>query len=99
MYTGQIVETGSVREIFGNPRHPYSGNLLRAVPRLGRLRHWRDLHPIQGAVPSLYDLPTGCTFHPRCQSNVGGLCDRTAPAPHAVTPGHSASCHRANEAL
>ena len=99
MYTGKIVETGSVREIFGKPRHPYTGNLLRAVPKLGRLRHWRDLQPINGAVPSLYDLPAGCTFHPRCNAFVGGTCDGVFPPPQSVGPDHIVSCHRANEGV
>ena len=93
MYTGKIVETGPVREIFHRPRHPYTVNLLRAVPKLGRLRHWRDLKPIRGAVPSLYSLPTGCTFHPRCDAFIAGICEREFPAPRDVTAGHAVSCH------
>ena len=98
MYTGKIVETGSVRDIFKRPSHPYTSSLLRAVPRLGRLRHWRDLQPIQGAVPSLYNLPSGCSFHPRCDAVIEGLCARDVPAPRRVDAGHSASCHRIGEA-
>ncbi len=95
MYTGKIVETGTVRDIFKRPKHPYTGNLLRAVPRLGRLRHWRDLQPIRGAVPSLYNLPTGCTFHPRCDSFLAGTCERSFPDARDVAAGHSVSCHLA----
>ncbi|MSP50708.1 MAG: ABC transporter ATP-binding protein [Alphaproteobacteria bacterium] len=98
MYTGKIVETGTVRDIFKRPKHPYTGSLLQAVPRLGRLRHWRDLHPIQGAVPSLYNLPSGCTFHPRCNAFVAGLCERDFPAPRDIDAGHSVSCHLVEEA-
>jgi oligopeptide/dipeptide ABC transporter ATP-binding protein len=93
MYTGKIVETGTVRDIFKRPKHPYTGNLLRAVPRLGRLRHWRDLQPIRGTVPSLYNLPTGCTFHPRCDSFLAGTCERSFPDARDVAAGHSVSCH------
>ncbi|MBI3707087.1 MAG: ABC transporter ATP-binding protein [Proteobacteria bacterium] len=93
MYTGKIVETGSVREIFHRPHHPYTINLLRAVPKLGRLRHWRDLQPIRGAVPSLYGLPSGCTFHPRCDAFIAGTCEREFPAPRNVAVGHYVSCH------
>jgi peptide/nickel transport system ATP-binding protein len=98
MYTGKIVETGTVRDIFQRPAHPYTASLLRAVPRLGRLRDWRELRPIRGAVPSLYGLPTGCTFHPRCDAFLAGLCERDVPAPRSVGAGHSASCHRVDEA-
>ena len=98
MYTGKIVETGPVREIFHRPRHPYTGSLLRAVPRLGRLLGWRDLKPIRGAVPSLYGLPAGCTFHPRCDAFMPGVCDREFPAPRAVAAGHVVSCHLVAEA-
>jgi peptide/nickel transport system ATP-binding protein len=98
MYAGAIVETGPVREIFHAPRHPYTGNLLRAMPRLGRLRHWSDLKPIRGAVPSLYDLPTGCAFHPRCEARLEGTCDRLPPPALALADGRRVLCHRAGEA-
>jgi len=97
MYTGKIVETGPVRDIFRKPTHPYTGNLLRAVPKLGRLRHWRDLQPIRGAVPSLYSLPAGCTFHPRCDAFLAGTCELSFPAARQVSDGHSVSCHLVEE--
>jgi peptide/nickel transport system ATP-binding protein len=97
MYTGKIVETGTVRDIFHRPRHPYTGNLLRAVPKLGRLRHWSDLQPIRGAVPSLYGLPQGCTFHPRCDDFLAGTCERSFPESREVAAGHRVACHRAGE--
>jgi peptide/nickel transport system ATP-binding protein len=97
MYAGNIVEAGPVREIFARPRHPYTGNLLRAMPRLGRLRHWRDLKPIRGSVPSLYDLPAGCAFHPRCDAFATGTCDRAPPPRVAVGTDHAVSCHRTAE--
>ncbi len=97
MYTGKIVETGPVRDIFRHPTHPYTGNLLRAVPKLGRLRHWRDLQPIRGAVPSLYNLPEGCTFHPRCDAFLAGTCERSFPEAREVSNGHFVSCHLVEE--
>ena len=93
MYTGKIVELGPVGDIFKRPQHPYTVNLLHAVPRLGRLRHWRELQPIRGAVPNLFSLPSGCTFHPRCDACMPGLCEREFPAPRSVTENHSVSCH------
>jgi oligopeptide/dipeptide ABC transporter ATP-binding protein len=98
MYTGKIVETGTVRDIFQHPQHPYTGNLLQAVPKLGRLRHWRDLHPIRGAVPSLYNLPSGCTFHPRCNAVIAGVCEREFPSSRDVDAYHSVSCYLISQA-
>ena len=65
MYTGKAMELASVRDIFHEPRHPYSQGLLGSIPRLGEGRG--ELRPgILGAVPDLMQLPAGCTFHPRC---------------------------------
>jgi peptide/nickel transport system ATP-binding protein len=63
MYAGRIVERAGVRELFHEPLHPYTKGLLASVPTLGRKR---ELHPIRGAVPSIFDKPAGCEFHPRC---------------------------------
>jgi oligopeptide transport system ATP-binding protein len=67
MYAGRIVEEAPVREIFHNPRHPYTEGLLRSVPRLTHegLKH-RRLETIEGTVPNLLHLPAGCKFAPRC---------------------------------
>ena len=67
MYAGEIVEMASTREIFANPRHPYTQGLLRAVPRLGSDKQSSVLHAIPGRVPSPSNLPKGCVFEPRCQ--------------------------------
>ena len=64
MYTGEIVETGSVENIFSKPRHPYTNGLLGAVPRLGG--ESAELIPIAGRVPQPDNLPSGCTFADRC---------------------------------
>ena len=63
MYAGKIVEQGNVRDIYNNPRHPYTKALIESIPRLGN----KDpLYVIPGQPPNLADLPTGCAFHPRC---------------------------------
>ncbi|MBI3090481.1 MAG: ABC transporter ATP-binding protein [Candidatus Tectomicrobia bacterium] len=69
MYAGRIVEQGSAKEIFGTPSHPYTQGLLASVPRLDRAHHQpgQRLPEIPGIVPSLYAVPEGCAFHPRCQ--------------------------------
>ena len=69
MYAGRVVEEASTQALFEDPLHPYTQGLLRSVPRMGqRARHGRErLAEISGVVPSLYDLPEGCTFHPRCR--------------------------------
>lgn len=98
MYTGRIVETGSQRDIFHRPKHPYTENLLRAIPQLGDLAERRQLVPIRGNVPSLFEMPPGCAFHPRCDSFVPGRCDEEIPAGARIADGHSVRCHVAADA-
>lgn len=77
MYAGQVVETGDVFSIFEAPRHPYTRALLRSMPKLGaraaKGRH--RLQEIKGMVPSLYDLPNGCCFAPRCPDAMS-ICEK-----------------------
>jgi peptide/nickel transport system ATP-binding protein len=65
MYAGRIVEAASTEKIFRAPEHPYTWGLLRSIPRLDKPRD-EPLIPIAGLPPSLINLPTGCSFHPRC---------------------------------
>jgi len=65
MYTGKLFETATTVDLFRQPRHPYTQGLLQSVPRLGAGRD-EPLEGIPGSVPDLMQLPTGCTFHPRC---------------------------------
>jgi len=80
MYAGRVVEEGTTRDIFENPTHPYTRGLLRSVPKLGeRSRKGRTrLVEIPGMVPSLYELPQGCSFHPRCRHAMD-ICRQTPP--------------------
>jgi oligopeptide/dipeptide ABC transporter ATP-binding protein len=64
MYAGQVVETGTVEEVFRGPRHPYTLGLLRSVPRFDLVR--QSLDSIPGQPPDLVLPPSGCRFHPRC---------------------------------
>jgi peptide/nickel transport system ATP-binding protein/oligopeptide transport system ATP-binding protein len=64
MYAGQVVETGTVEEVFRQPRHPYTLGLLRSVPDFERITD--ALEPISGSPPDMIAPPAGCRFHPRC---------------------------------
>jgi peptide/nickel transport system ATP-binding protein len=92
MYMGRVIEKGPVREIFLDPKHPYTVNLLRAIPKLGDLRVRRQLEPIRGAVPSLFERPEGCAFHPRCDSFMAGRCDVQLPELAEIAPRHEVRC-------
>ncbi|HEU4389705.1 MAG TPA: ABC transporter ATP-binding protein, partial [Blastocatellia bacterium] len=68
MYAGRVVEEAPVRELFHNPRHPYTLGLLRSIPKPSREGpDRRRLETIEGTVPALGDLPKGCAFTPRCK--------------------------------
>ncbi len=92
MYMGRIVERGPVREIFHNPRHPYTVNLIRTIPKPGDLRARRQLAPIRGSVPSLFERPSGCTFHPRCDSFMAVKCDTRFPSSTQLSSVHEVRC-------
>ena len=78
MYAGRIIERGSARDIYADPRHPYTLGLLGSVPRLDEPRRER-LAPIEGQPPDLTRLPPGCAFAPRCGYRVE-RCLAEAPA-------------------
>ena len=91
MYTGRIVEQGTVEEVFASPLHPYTAGLLESIPRLdGAKKHL--LHAIEGMVPDLSRLPEGCTFANRCQY-VQELCRKERPALCGQPDGRSVACH------
>jgi oligopeptide/dipeptide ABC transporter ATP-binding protein len=90
MYAGCLVELGSKRDIFQAPAHPYTRGLLHAVPDLKTDRN-RPLETIEGTVPALQSLPSGCAFEPRCENRIPE-CARALPALIEVTSGHWARC-------
>lgn len=66
MYAGQIVEEGSVQDIFTSPKHPYTQGLLRSIPKLGE-KNKGKLYTIKGVVPDIGNMPKGCRFNTRCE--------------------------------
>jgi peptide/nickel transport system ATP-binding protein/oligopeptide transport system ATP-binding protein len=95
MYAGRVVEEASTPALFEEPLHPYTQGLLRSVPRMGqRARHGRErLAEISGVVPSLYELPEGCTFHPRCRE-AEKICCRQVPEIKELSGGRRVRCWR-----
>ena len=91
MYAGRIVETGSVRDIFYHPAHPYTEALLGSLPRLDI--DMVRLDSIPGQPPALHDVPPGCPFAPRCKYAMDKCLEQY---PHAfdVSDGHTARCWR-----
>lgn len=91
MYLGRIVEKAPVREIFGNPKHPYTKALLTSIPRIDAQPRER-LPSIKGSIPHPQNRPTGCPFHPRCPDFMPGTCDAKEPRLAPVGENHQASC-------
>lgn len=84
MYPGEIVEYADVRNIFKNPKHPYTRGFLDSLPG-------RGLKPIPGISPSLINIPEGCKFHPRC-SYATGRCKKERPQMKKVGEKHFVRC-------
>ncbi len=94
MYAGRIIERGTARELYANPRHPYTLGLLRSVPRLDEPRRAR-LAPIEGQPPDLSRLPPGCAFVPRCAFSVERCAVERPPLQALGAPGHVSACWEA----
>jgi peptide/nickel transport system ATP-binding protein len=90
MYAGKIVEQGTAREIYADPRHPYTLGLLRSVPRLDEPKRAK-LAPIQGQPPDLTRLPQGCAFAPRCAYSVT-RCSTEIPPLEVINGTHRSAC-------
>jgi peptide/nickel transport system ATP-binding protein len=96
MYAGQLVETGTVREVLRARRHPYTRGLLASTVHGGM--RGRDLDMIPGNPPSLAELPPGCAFAPRCRDAVDA-CRAAAPPMVWLAGGAMVRCVRAGDAL
>jgi oligopeptide/dipeptide ABC transporter ATP-binding protein len=94
MYAGKIIERGTARELYSNPRHPYTLGLLRSVPRLDEPRRAR-LDPIEGQPPDLARLPAGCAFAPRCGFRVERCLVDVPPLRPIGQAGHVSACWEA----
>jgi peptide/nickel transport system ATP-binding protein len=96
MYAGQIVETGTVRELISNPQHPYTRGLLAA--NLHGARKGERLEAIPGAPPALTEPPSACSFAPRCK-HAEDACRAGLPPAIALGEGRIVRCIRAEAAL
>lgn len=87
LYAGRIAEIGPVREIVGNARHPYTAGLMGAIPKIGAGagKHRQRLVQIEGSMPRLNAMPSGCAFHPRCARSFE-RCTRERPETRPVGP-------------
>ena len=95
MYAGRVIEKGTAREIFKDPRHPYTIGLMNSKPVVGK--HIDRLYSIPGSVPNPVDMPNYCYFKDRCEMCVEG-CQGEYPSVYQITPTHSVSCYRRKEA-
>ena len=91
MYGGKLVEQGPTREVFADPRHPYTQGLIQAVPRLDRPRA-KNLYTIKGEPPDMSRIPPeSCAFAPRCPYETAE-CLKARPKHEEVGPGHTCAC-------
>jgi peptide/nickel transport system ATP-binding protein len=91
MYLGRVVEQAPVKELFRNPKHPYTQALLTSIPRIDANPRER-LPSITGSIPHPQNRPTGCPFHPRCPEFMPGTCNAKEPQLTGVGENHEASC-------
>ena len=91
MYAGRIVESGATKDIFANPRHPYTKGLLKCIPRLDGERR-RKLVPIQGLPPNLINVRSTCAFTPRCSDRIARCLQEPWPTLTHVGNQHYVGC-------
>ncbi len=90
MYAGKIVEASTARAVYGEPRHPYTIGLLKSVPRLDQIRKDK-LEPIEGLPPDLINMPSGCSFYPRCHYRID-KCRQEEPPLMLAGESHYSAC-------
>lgn len=94
MYAGKVMEIGSASEVLRNSKHPYTNALLESLPRVRQ--KITSLKTIDGALPSVFDPPSGCRFHPRCPF-AEARCSEETPDMVKVGDGRYSACLRVNE--
>jgi len=90
MYAGMFMETGTARQLFAKPRHPYTLGLLQSIPRLDAARK-SGLHPIEGAPRDMLHPPAACPFQPRCRYEVEASSQEVPPL-EEIERGHKVAC-------
>jgi peptide/nickel transport system ATP-binding protein len=92
MYLGQVMEAGSIEQVFSPPYHPYTEALLAAVPVPDPAVRKRRI-VLSGELPNPLDPPRGCPFHTRCPRKVGPICEQQKPPDQQRPGGHRIACH------
>ena len=97
MYLGNLVETGTVRQVINSPAHPYTRGLLNSLPKLDDLE--APLTPVPGDIPSPLDRPSGCVFHTRCVESdaIAEKCRTQIPVHTTDSANHQVACHLATQ--
>ncbi|MDH3630449.1 MAG: ABC transporter ATP-binding protein [Gammaproteobacteria bacterium] len=97
MYLGNLVETGTVRQVINSPAHPYTRGLLNSLPKLDDLE--APLTPVPGDIPSPLDRPSGCVFHTRCVESgaIAEKCRTEIPVYSSDSANHQVACHLATQ--
>ncbi|MBY9002738.1 MAG: ATP-binding cassette domain-containing protein [Candidatus Lokiarchaeota archaeon] len=90
MYSGNIVEYATAEDLFKKPRHPYTMGLIGAIPSIEMKN--KKLKTIRGMVPNLIYPPSGCRFHPRCDSRLE-ICDKIKPKLNEISDKYFVACH------
>ena len=88
VYAGEIVEIGTVEEVYLHPKHPYTKGLFDSIPKIDE--DTEKLVPIDGMMPNMAELPTGCYFHPRCPYSKD-ICKKESP--QLLGKEHQCKCH------
>ena len=99
MYLGRIVEYGSAKEVYSNPKHPYTRALIASAPVISEKGTWQPAQVLSGDVPSPISPPTGCRFHTRCPF-VTDVCRQVEPELEGDSRqkgAHQVACHRSAE--
>ena len=99
MYSGDVVEEGSIDAVFNDMRHPYTRGLFGAIPLPSADKRLRPLQPIRGQLPLPQERPVGCNFAPRCDHLEKGLCDKVDPTLREtdIELGHAVRCLRVDD--